>query len=140
MIVSLHTPSVFHLPDGTFLKSGANNVDTTSFMKFHEHPTIKAHVEAGTLSYEVPKGGKEAPVQSHLNSLSLKAAQELIGQTIDSELLQVWLKVEKRNPIKVSIDKQLKALGAPTERRSGNTEEAAKNGAHEELKPDFSAE
>ena len=138
MIVSLHEPRVIHLPNNITLYPGANNVNTEMFMENAKHPTIEKMIADGILSFDEQVKGKETPASQHLSGLKLKEASDLVVQTIDSELLNSWLKVEKRAPVKAVIEKQLKALSDPTVRRSGEPEGESSNPAHEELKPDFS--
>jgi hypothetical protein len=138
MIVSLHEPRVIHLPNGITLYSGANNVNTEKFMENAKHPTIQNMIVEGIISFDEPVKGKEIPAAQHLADLKPKEATDLVLQTIDSELLNSWLKLEKRAAVKTAIEKQLKALSDPTIRRSGEPEGESSNSAHEELKPDFS--
>lgn len=138
MIVALHEPRVIHLPNDLVLYPGANNVETADFMAVAKHPTIEKMIADGMISYDEPTKGKETPAAQYLKALKTKESQELVSQTIDAGLLHSWLKVETRQPVKVAIEKQLKALSDPTVRRSGEPEGDSSNAAHEELTPDFS--
>lgn len=125
MIVTVHTPSVVHLPDGKVLFSGANTVDSKEFSKLVKHPVICAMVEKGTLSYDEKSVGSPAANddEGYLLKLKVKEAQDLVGQTIDGDLLAKWLKKENRKPVVTALNDQIKALGEKAVLRSDDNSE-----------------
>lgn len=72
--------------------------------KFKPHPTIKAMLDEGWLEeiYSTP--------QKALVDLKPRDAMEVVEATVDMKLLAEWKKSEKRKPVSMAIDNQMKRL------------------------------
>ncbi len=131
MIVTLNKPSLIHLPElknqtVKLLKSGANEITAEEFKQHLTNPTIKQMVEDSIITFdETDLGKKDEPMgEGHLLTLKVKEAVDLVGQTIDGDLLTMWTAKETRKPVQKALDEQLKKLAEPAKLRSeGSSEE-----------------
>lgn len=69
-----------------------------------EHPTIKAMIDEGWLE-EINAEKKKA-----LADLKPKDALEVVESTVDMKMLEMWKATEKRKPVFVAIQNQIKRL------------------------------
>lgn len=142
MIVTLNRKGILNV-DGIILKGGANTVPAEKWKPFANHPTIKILVDKGELEFDMygkdVKAKDEVKLdQDHLQSMKVKEATDLVNLTIDKELLESWLKVEKRAGIKKAIESQLEKLAMPAKDMEQEIDQGAgldPASASEELKP-----
>lgn len=119
MLVNNVKPSIINHLGGFMIKPGVNRIPNKTWKDMKVHPTIARKIEEGQLveeqdSVELEAAGDERSAErDHLKEMKPPHAKALIEQTMDLELLKLWLSVETRNQLKGSLQRQIKSLEEP---------------------------
>jgi len=122
MLIKNNTPTVLGFgskeKSGQVLvmKPGVNDVPGQFWEQVETHPTVKVWMDEGKL--EVLTEDVKVPADKVLNGLKPADAVKVVKDTLDVELLDVWMKTEKRPAVVKALKKQHELLGAPTEYRT----------------------
>jgi hypothetical protein len=93
-----------HGPPPVVIRPGLNQVSAAELAALKAHPTIRHYEGLGMLEF------LDAELPAVLRNLDVHAAKMVVGETVNPETLGVWLKAEKRKPVRVAISRQLAAI------------------------------
>lgn len=122
MLIKNNTPTVLGFgskeKSGQVLvmKPGVNDVPGQFWEQVETHPTVKVWMDEGKL--EVLTEDAKTPVEKVLVGLKPADAVKVVKDTLDSGMLEAWMKTEKRPAVVKALKKQHELLVAPIEYRA----------------------
>lgn len=110
-----YTKANIHDAYGMKLKPGINDVDPKHWAEAKKDPEIQTMMDDGAIvlmeaDQATKTDGSPAPKVLNLKDFSEKKALNVIKDTFDYELLQMWDAGEDRQKVKMAIAKQLADL------------------------------
>jgi hypothetical protein len=101
--------------DRLLLRSGINHLSDADFAKLKAHPDFAGYAERKALVVQEPKDEVEivplSDIPANLSSFNVAAADDVIDNTHDVDVLRRWLKEETRATTRKSLTQRIKDLG-----------------------------